>query len=77
MLGAFIVDATVTLLRRALRGKKDYEAHRSHAYQHAAQKYDSHVPVTLAYGAINVFWLLPVVGVVWFKAGVPSASTGK
>lgn len=60
LLGAFIVDSTVTLLRRALRGEKVYEAHRSHAYQHAAQKYGSHTPVTLAYGAINLFWLLPV-----------------
>ncbi|MFO7839747.1 MAG: glycosyltransferase family 4 protein [Desulfosalsimonadaceae bacterium] len=64
LLGAFIVDATVTLLCRALQGEKVYEAHRSHAYQHAAQKYGSHVPVTLTYGAINLFWLLPVAALV-------------
>lgn len=29
----FIVDATVTLIRRALLGKKIWEAHRSHYYQ--------------------------------------------
>ncbi len=29
----FIVDATVTLLRRLLRGEKVWEAHRSHYYQ--------------------------------------------
>lgn len=29
----FIVDATVTLLRRLLRGEKIWEAHRSHYYQ--------------------------------------------
>ena len=33
MLGVFIVDATLTLLRRLIRGEKVYEAHRSHAYQ--------------------------------------------
>jgi len=60
LLGAFIVDATATLLRRALRGEKVYEAHCSHAYQHVAQMYRSHTPVTLAYGAINLFWLLPM-----------------
>lgn len=60
LLGAFIVDATVTLLRRALRGEKVYEAHCCHAYQNAAQKCGSHAPVTLVYGAINLFWLLPV-----------------
>lgn len=29
----FIVDATVTLLRRALRGERVWQAHREHAYQ--------------------------------------------
>ncbi|MHB1054076.1 MAG: MraY family glycosyltransferase [Thiobacillus sp.] len=29
----FIVDATVTLIRRALRGEKIWQAHRSHYYQ--------------------------------------------
>ncbi|OGT22372.1 MAG: glycosyl transferase [Gammaproteobacteria bacterium RBG_16_57_12] len=60
LLGVFIVDATVTLVRRVVRGEKFYEAHRSHAYQHASRKYGSHVPVSLAFGAINLFWLLPV-----------------
>ncbi|MCW1244317.1 glycosyltransferase family 4 protein [Pseudomonas sp. SAICEU22] len=64
LLGVFIVDATVTLLRRLLRGDKVYEAHRSHAYQFAARQYGRHVPVTLAVAAINVFWLLPLAGCV-------------
>lgn len=33
MFSPFFVDATVTLLRRALRGEKVWEAHRSHFYQ--------------------------------------------
>jgi Fuc2NAc and GlcNAc transferase len=57
---AFVVDATVTLLRRALRGEKIYEAHRSHAYQKAARQIGGHPRVSLAYGAVNLFWLLPV-----------------
>jgi Fuc2NAc and GlcNAc transferase len=60
LLGAFIVDATVTLLRRLLQGERIYQAHRSHAYQHAARAYRSHRPVTLAVGAINLLWLLPL-----------------
>jgi Fuc2NAc and GlcNAc transferase len=60
LLGAFAVDATVTLFFRLSRGEKLYEAHRSHAYQHAAQRYRSHRTVTLAVGAINLLWLLPV-----------------
>lgn len=59
LLGVFIVDATVTLIRRLLRGERVYEAHRSHAYQHASREFGAHRPVTLAVGAINVLWLLP------------------
>lgn len=33
VLSPFIVDATVTLLRRLLRGEKVWEAHRTHHYQ--------------------------------------------
>jgi Fuc2NAc and GlcNAc transferase len=59
LLGVFIVDATVTLIRRLLRGERVYEAHRSHAYQHASREFGAHRPVTLAVAALNVFWLLP------------------
>ena len=60
LLGVFIVDATFTLLRRLIRGDKVYEAHRSHAYQFASRRFGRHLPVTLAVGAINLFWLLPI-----------------
>ena len=60
LLGVFVVDATVTLFLRVSRGEKFYEAHRSHAYQHAAQKAGAHLPVVLAVGAINLCWLLPL-----------------
>ncbi|AVP03231.1 MULTISPECIES: MraY family glycosyltransferase [Enterobacter cloacae complex] len=60
LLGIFIVDATTTLLRRLLAGKKVYEAHASHCYQILARKYKSHVPVTLAAIAINIIWLFPI-----------------
>lgn len=60
LLGAFFVDATVTLVCRVLRGEAFYEAHRSHAYQYASRKYNSHIPVSLVFGVINLFWLLPI-----------------
>ncbi len=60
LLGVFIVDATVTLCRRVLFGEKFYEAHRSHAYQYASRAIGSHRSVTVAIGAINIFWLLPI-----------------
>ncbi|MBS0366262.1 MAG: glycosyltransferase family 4 protein [Proteobacteria bacterium] len=57
--GAFLVDATVTLVRRAARGERVHEAHRSHAYQWLARRWGSHLPVTVAVAALNVFCLLP------------------
>jgi len=60
LLGVFVVDATFTLCRRVLRGEKYNEAHRSHAYQHAARRLGAHKPVSIAVGAINVVWLLPL-----------------
>jgi Fuc2NAc and GlcNAc transferase len=60
LLGVFVVDATLTLLRRALTGETFYVAHRSHGYQHAAQRYRAHGPVTVFVGVINVVWLLPI-----------------
>lgn len=59
LLGVFVVDATVTLSRRLLRGERVYEAHRTHAYQHAAIEFGGHRVVTLAVAAINLLWLLP------------------
>ena len=56
--GVFIVDATVTLFRRIARREKFYNAHRSHAYQHAALRW-GHKRVSTAVILINVFWLLP------------------
>ena len=45
----FIADATVTLLRRLMRGEKVWEAHREHYYQRLVQLGASHVRVALFY----------------------------
>ncbi|GJB81360.1 MraY family glycosyltransferase [Pseudomonas shirazica] len=66
LLGFFVVDATVTLLRRLMRGEKVYEAHRSHAYQFASRQFASHKKVTLAAWGLNLFWLFPVALLVAF-----------
>jgi Fuc2NAc and GlcNAc transferase len=57
--GTFIVDATVTLIRRAARGESWLQPHRLHAYQHLARRWKSHARVTLAVAAVNLFWLTP------------------
>ncbi len=62
--GVFIADATLTLLRRAMRCERVVEAHRSHAYQHLAVAWHAHQPVTLAIMGINVLWLAPLAALV-------------
>ena len=60
LLGVFVTDATVTLLRRLLSREHVYIAHRTHAYQHLSKKLNSHLLVSLGVGAINLFFLLPI-----------------
>lgn len=57
--GVFFIDATVTLIVRFMSGERWYEAHCSHAYQHAAKKW-GHLRVTLTVSIINFCWLLPL-----------------
>jgi Fuc2NAc and GlcNAc transferase len=58
--GVFISDATATLVRRFLLGKRWYEAHRSHAYQHLAVRWGSHRRVTLVVWGVNLFLVVPL-----------------
>ena len=71
--GAFFVDATVTLAVRTFRGQRLQEAHRSHAYQHLARRWGSHLPVTVSFLAINLFWLLPAA---WLAVRFPQFAIG-
>jgi Fuc2NAc and GlcNAc transferase len=57
--GVFLVDATVTLLRRMARWDRWFEAHRSHAYQQLSRRWNSHLNVTLSVTLVNACWLLP------------------
>ena len=60
LLAVFVSDATVTLIRRLLRKQKPHVAHRSHAYQHLAIRFNSHSKVALIVLSINVAWLFPI-----------------
>ena len=46
---AFLIDASLTLLRRILRRERWWQAHSTHSYQLWARRLGSHVPVSLAY----------------------------
>ncbi|MFN4278165.1 MAG: MraY family glycosyltransferase [Ferrovibrio sp.] len=48
------MDATVTLLRRLLRGEKIWQAHRSHFYQQGARRLGSHAAVSLRIAGLNL-----------------------
>lgn len=57
----YLADATVTLVRRGLRGEKVWQAHREHAYQKAVQRGLSHATVSgavfcLGLGLIGLAW---------------------
>lgn len=71
LFGTFLADATVTLFRRVLQGERWYEAHCSHAFQHASRQFASHRTVTLAVILINLVWLLPLAlaALTWPAAG--------
>lgn len=66
LLGAFVVDATITLLRRLQRRERVHVAHRSHAYQYASRKHGGHRPVSLAVAGLNLVWLGPIAAAVTF-----------
>jgi Fuc2NAc and GlcNAc transferase len=57
--GVFLMDATVTLLRRFFRGDRWFEAHRLHAYQGLARRWRAHLPVTAMVIIVNLLWLFP------------------
>ena len=53
-LGPFIADATVTLVRRAIRGERVHLAHRRHLYQRLAQAGWSHARIAMATGLVSL-----------------------
>jgi Fuc2NAc and GlcNAc transferase len=63
--GAFVADASVTLVRRALRRERLSVAHRSHAYQRLSRRWGSHRRVTVAFALVNCLWLAPLSLVAW------------
>ena len=60
LFAAFICDSATTLIARALAGEKVYKAHRTHIYQLAARRFNSHAVVTCVYMLINLVFLLPL-----------------
>jgi Fuc2NAc and GlcNAc transferase len=70
LIASFSVDATVTLLRRALRRQHLFAGHREHGYQRLSRRWGGHRPVTLSLTAVNVLWLLPLASAAEFFPGM-------
>jgi len=67
ILGTFLYDTIFTLIRRARRGEKLWEAHRTHLYQRLVIAGQSHRRVTLTYFGLSL--LLGTGGVLYTFAG--------
>lgn len=55
LISAFAMDAGLTLVRRIIRGRRFWQAHREHLYQMAIRKGFSHSQVCLVYAAWTGF----------------------
>ncbi len=61
----YLADATITLIRRALRGEKVWQAHREHFYQQAVRRGLSHADVVRHVLALNLVLVLLAVAATW------------
>ena len=61
IMSVFIVDATLTLLARVIRGERWYTAHAQHIYQRLIAHGWSHSRVLMVYQSINVMLVLPAI----------------
>jgi UDP-N-acetylmuramyl pentapeptide phosphotransferase/UDP-N-acetylglucosamine-1-phosphate transferase len=61
IMSVFIVDASLTLMTRVIRGEQWYTAHAQHVYQRLIAKGWSHRQVLVVYQAINVVLVLPAI----------------
>lgn len=68
LLAPFVLDATLTLLRRMLRGERWYQAHATHLYQRMVQAGCSHKQVTMAVIILNVTLLWGLAAWLWRHA---------
>ncbi len=60
----YLADATLTLLRRLVRGARVWQAHREHFYQRAVQHGRSHAAVVLAVTTLNLVLIALALGAV-------------
>lgn len=70
ILGALsVADSLATLIHRAVRGERVWQAHRQHAYQRLARRF-GHGRVSLGYVAVDVVLLLPLAALAGQMPGI-------
>jgi len=76
LVAPFVMDASVTLVRRFLQGEVWYAGHRVHAYQTLGRRWGSHARVTVALLALNFSFIMPAAALAHFKPhlGLPVAA---
>ncbi|MCC7166133.1 MAG: hypothetical protein IT565_01035, partial [Rhodospirillales bacterium] len=70
--GAYLADATLTLLKRIARREKIWQAHRSHFYQRAVQQGLGHGAVALRFLIANLL----LIGLAVLSLGEPLLALG-
>ena len=71
----YLADATITLVRRGIRGERVWQAHREHFYQKAVQGGRSHAAVSTAIGVANLALAgLAVLALTWPWPGLAAAA---
>lgn len=61
VLSVFLIDSSLTLLKRVFRGERWYTAHKQHVYQRLIDQGWSHSRVLLLYQATNLIVVAPVI----------------
>jgi UDP-N-acetylmuramyl pentapeptide phosphotransferase/UDP-N-acetylglucosamine-1-phosphate transferase len=64
----YLLDATLTLIQRLVRGEKVWRAHKQHAYQRAVQRGLSHAQVVTRVAGVNA---LLIACALWAVSGQP------
>lgn len=68
LLSPFLMDPTVCLARRAIRGERVWQAHRAHAFQNLSRQLGSHARLLAWWWAATIVVYLPLAVLTW-RAG--------
>lgn len=67
LLAGFLMDSTLTLLKRVKNGERWYAAHRSHAYQRYVQLGHTHAQLAVRFSVLNLIVIWPMVIWAFYK----------